>query len=470
MNTAGPTDPDHDATTAGSPETRPDDVLDTTALRREILRLAVPALLTLVAEPLFLLADTSIVGHLGTTPLAGLGVASTILGTAVGVFVFLAYATTALVSRRLGAGAEDAALAAGLDGLWLALLLGVGTGLVLGVGAPALVGLFGVDAAVAAQAVAYLQISALGVPAMLAVLALTGVLRGLQDTRTPLVAATLGFGANILLNTVLVYGAGLGIAGSAWGTVAAQTGMAVGLGIVVFRAARRHGARLRPHPGAVTRAAASGVPLLLRTLSLRAVVLLTTWVAAHYGATTLAAHQVAWTLWTFLSFALDALAIAGQALIGKALGAGDVVGTRAMTELMSRWSRGFGVVLGLALAALSPVLPWLFTTDPGVRAALTVGILVLAAGQPVAAQAFLLDGVLIGAGDARWLARVGLLLLIVYLPVVGILVAVQGPLEAAGSGAALAAIWAGFQVFMIGRAVVLTRRARQDTWLVTGLQ
>jgi len=443
--------------------------IDHGALRRDILRLAIPALLTLVAEPLFLLADTAIVGHLGTTPLAGLGVASSILATAVGLFLFLAYATTALVARRLGAGAHDAALAAGLDGLWLALLLGCATGLGLGLGAPALVSPFGSDAAVAAQAIVYLRISALGVPAMLAVLALTGVLRGLQDTRTPLIAATLGFGANIVLNVLLVYGAGLGIAGSAWGTVVAQTGMAAGLAVVVVRAAQGHGASLRPHPAAVARAAVGGVPLFLRTITLRAVVLLTTWVAAHFGATTLAAHQVAWTLWTFLSFALDALAIAGQALIGKALGAGDVAGTRAMTSLMTRWSIGFGVVLGVVLAALSPVLPWLFTTDPEVRAALTVGILVLALGQPVAAQAFLLDGVLIGAGDARWLAKLGFVLLLGYLPVVGLLLAAQAPLAQAGPGLALAAIWAGFQVFMIARALLLTRRARQDSWLVTGM-
>ncbi|GMA41844.1 MATE family efflux transporter [Mobilicoccus caccae] len=159
--------------------------LDSAATRSEVLRLAVPAFFALIAEPLFLLADTAIIGHLGTGPLAGLGVAATVLGTAVGLFVFLAYATTALVARRLGAGAHGAALAAGLDGLWLSLVLGAVVAAVLGFGARPIVGLFGSGPDVSTQAVVYLQISALGIPPMLAVLALTGVLRGLQDTRTP---------------------------------------------------------------------------------------------------------------------------------------------------------------------------------------------------------------------------------------------------------------------------------------------
>lgn len=444
--------------------------LDTVEIRRDVLRLAVPALLTLVAEPLFLLADTAIVGHLGTAPLAGLGVASTVLGTAVGLFVFLAYAATALVSRRVGAGAYGQALSAGLDGLWLALGLGAITAAGLGLLAEPIVSSFGSGPEASAHAVTYLRISALGLPPMLAVLALTGVLRGLQDTRTPLVAAVVGFGANIVLNVGLVYGAGLGIAGAAWGTVLAQTGMAVGLGLVVLRHARRHNAALRPHPRAVLRAATDGAPLFVRTVALRAVILLTTWTAAGYGDTTLAAHQIIVTLWTFLAFALDALAIAGQTLIGAALGAGDLERTRTLTRLMTRWSAGFGVILGILLAALAPVLPLLFTPDEDVRRALTIGLLVAALGQPLAAHAFLLDGVLIGAGDARWLAGAQAALLVSYLPIVGALTLLHDALAAAGPGVAIAAVWAGFLVFTALRAALLSFRARSDAWLVTGLR
>lgn len=194
-----------------------------------------PAFLALVAEPLFLLADSAIVGHLGTSALAGLGVASAVLLTAVNIFVFLAYGTTAVVARRLGAGDQRGAISAGVDGIWLALLLGtlgaVGTALF----AAPLVQVFGAGPDVAAEAVTYLRWSALGIPSMLVVLAATGVLRGLQDTRTPLVAAVVGFTANAALSLLLVHGVGWGIAGAAIGTVIAQTGMALALVLVVVR-------------------------------------------------------------------------------------------------------------------------------------------------------------------------------------------------------------------------------------------
>lgn len=204
--------------------------------------LAVPAFGALVAEPLFVMADSAIVGHLGTAQLAGLGVASALLTTAVSVFVFLAYATTAAVARRVGAGDLQAAIRQGMDGIWLALLIGATVIAVVLPSAPALVGLFGASDTAAPYATTYLRISSLGIPAMLIVLAATGVLRGLQNTKTPLYVAVSGFVANGVLNVGLVYGADLGIAGSAWGTVIAQWGMAGVYLVVVVRGARRHGA------------------------------------------------------------------------------------------------------------------------------------------------------------------------------------------------------------------------------------
>jgi putative MATE family efflux protein len=213
------------------------------AQSREILRLAVPAFLALVAEPLFLLADSAIIGHLGTAQLAGLGVASATLITAANVFVFLAYGTTSVVARQVGAGSERGALEAGIDGTWLAVGLGAATSVAVALAAEPLCRVFGASDAAIGYAATYLRISALGIPAMLVALAATGVLRGLQDTRTPLVASVAGFGANIVLNLLFVYGFGWGIAGSAWGTVIAQTGMAAGLVTVLVAHARRAEAR-----------------------------------------------------------------------------------------------------------------------------------------------------------------------------------------------------------------------------------
>jgi putative MATE family efflux protein len=441
--------------------------------RREILRLAVPAFLALVAEPLFLLGDSAIIGHLGTTELAGLGVASAALITAANIFVFLAYGTTSIVARHLGAGSERAAVTAGIDGTWLAIAIGLVTGALVATYATPLCALFGASPAALEQAVIYLRVSALGIPAMLVALAVTGVLRGLQDTKTPLIASVVGFSANIGLNLLFVYGMHLGIAGSALGTVLAQSGMATALVLVVIHRARQLGASLRPHPGRVLRAALDGVPLLVRTLALRTVLLVTAWVAAGLGDVPLAAYQVAATIWTFLAFSLDALAIAGQALTGQALGAGDIERARSATRTMLVWGVLGGGALGILVLATHSVLPLLFTPDPAVQSVLAAALIVVGLSQPIAGFVFVLDGVLIGAGDGLWLAVAQVVLLALYLPLI-LVVRASGPslLAAAdtvtGQEHAMTALWLAFVAFMTLRGVALGWRARGDAWLVTG--
>ena len=433
---------------------------------REILRLAVPAFLALVSEPLFLLADAAIVGHLGTAPLAGLGIAAAVLQTVVGLCIFLAYGTTAGVARRRGAGDLRGALAQGVDGLWLAAGIGVVVTILGVLLADPVVHLFGASESVTDPAATYLRIAFLGTTPLLLMLAATGVLRGLQDTRTPLVVAVGGNALNVVLNLVLVYPAGMGIAGSALGSVLAQAASAAAFLVVVTRAARAHDASLRPDLPGIRAAGRAGVPLVVRTLTLRAALLLTTYVVtlAATGAreqeVDLATHQLAMTLWTFLAFVLDAIAIAAQALTGRALGAGDVTAVRETTTRMVRWGALSGVATGLLLAAASPVLGALFTGDGDVRDLLVPVLLVAALGQPVAGVVFVLDGVLIGAGDGGYLARAGLVTLVAYAPVALLCAAVS---------AGLVAVWVSFAaVFMGARLVVLVHRARGDAWLVTG--
>lgn len=442
------------------------------AQHREVLRLAVPAFLALVAEPLFLLTDSAIVGRLGVEPLAGLGIASAVLLTAANVFVFLAYGTTAVVARRLGAGDRGGALSAGIDGTWLAIGLGAVTAAAVALAAGPLCRLFGASDAALGEATTYLRVSAFGIPGMLVVLATTGVLRGLQDTVTPLAVAVGGFGTNAVLSLWFVHGLGWGIAGSAWGTVIAQTGMAVVLVTVLVRHAGRDAVPLRAHPGRVLAAARGGIPLLVRTLALRAVLVVTTWVAAGLGDVPLAAYQVTATVWTFLAFALDAIAIAAQALTGRRLGAGDVEGTRAATALMVRWGLLAGVVLGLVVLLARPWLGPLFSPDDAVQAAIAAGLLVVALGQPLSGYVFVVDGVLIGAGDGRWLARAMLLTLLAYLPVVlAVHAAGDWLLEGGtrtGQANALVWLWLAFTAFMAVRATLMWLRVRTDRWMVTG--
>ncbi|GHH38444.1 MATE family efflux transporter [Streptomyces candidus] len=426
---------------------------------REIVALALPAFGALVAEPLFLMADSAIVGHLGTPQLAGLGVASALLTTAVSIFVFLAYATTAAVSRRVGAGDLASAIRQGMDGIWLALLLGTAVIAAVLPAAPGLIDLFGASDTAAPYAVTYLRISSLGIPAMLIVLAATGVLRGLQDTRTPLYVAIGGFAANGILNVLLVYGFGLGIAGSAWGTVVAQWAMAAVYLVVVVRGARRHGASLRPDAAGIRASARAGAPLLVRTLSLRAVLLITTAVAARLGDADVAAHQIILTLWSLLAFGLDAIAIAGQSLIGRYLGAGDEVGARAACRRMVEWGIAAGVVLGIMVAASRPLFMPLFTSDQLVRNALLPALLVVAVCQPISGVVYVLDGVLMGAGDGPYLAWAMLATLAVFAPMA---------LLVPKLGGGLTALWWAMVLMMVVRMATLWWRTRSGRWIVTG--
>ncbi|MDO0913492.1 MATE family efflux transporter [Streptomyces sp. DT2A-34] len=426
---------------------------------REIVALAVPAFGALVAEPLFVMADSAIVGHLGTAQLAGLGVASALLMTGVSVFVFLAYATTAAVARRVGAGDLQAAIRQGMDGIWLALLLGAAVIAVLLPTAPYLVELFGASDTAAPYATTYLRISALGIPAMLVVLAATGVLRGLQDTKTPLYVAVAGFVANAALNAGLVYGADLGIAGSAWGTVIAQCGMAAAYLVVVVRGARKHDASLRPDAAGIRASAQAGVPLLVRTLSLRAILMIATAVAARLGDADIAAHQIVLSLWSLLAFALDAIAIAGQAIIGRYLGADDTEGARAACRRMVEWGIAAGVVLGLLVVLARPLFLPLFTSDTVVKETALPALLMVALSQPICGVVFILDGVLMGAGDGPYLAWAMVLTLAVFTPVA---------LLVPAFGGGLTTVWAAMTLMMTVRMLTLWARTRSGRWIVTG--
>ncbi|MFE2218891.1 MATE family efflux transporter [Streptomyces canus] len=426
---------------------------------REIVALAVPAFGALVAEPLFVMVDSAIVGHLGTAQLAGLGIASALLTTAVSVFVFLAYGTTAAVARRVGAGDLQAAIRQGMDGIWLALLLGAAVIAVVLPTAPSIVELFGASDTAAPYATTYLRISALGIPAMLVVLASTGVLRGLQDTKTPLYVAIAGFVANAVLNAGLVYGADLGIAGSAWGTVIAQCGMAAAYLVVVVRGARRHGAFLRPDASGIRASAQAGVPLLVRTLSLRAILMIATAVAARLGDADIAAHQIILSLWSLLAFALDAIAIAGQAIIGRYLGADDTDGARQACRRMVEWGIAVGVALGVLVVLSRPLFLPLFTGDSTVKGAALPALVIVALSQPICGVVFVLDGVLMGAGDGPYLAKAMILTLVVFAPVALLVPALGG---------GLTALWAAMTLMMTVRMLTLWLRSRSGRWLVTG--
>ncbi|MFD0800442.1 MATE family efflux transporter [Streptomonospora algeriensis] len=431
---------------------------------REIFRLAVPTFFALVSEPLFLLSDTAIVGTLGTAPLGGLGVAGQVLMTLANLCIFLAYGTTSAVARRFGAGEVAAGLRSGIDGLWLALIIGAA---VLALGYPAapwLVQALGASPEVAPHALTYLRISLLSTPGLLLIMAGTGVLRGLQDATTPLVVAVGANLANIGLAALLVLALDWGIAGSAWATVAAQNAGAAVYVAVVLRAARRRGVSPAPSADGLRSAAGAGAALFVRTVSLRVVLIVCTAVAARLGNPEIAAHQVATQIWSLLVFAMDAIAIAGQAIIGRYLGASNAAGARAATRRMIEWGVLAGLLFTVAVFAVRPWTPLLFTDDPQVHRLLLGALVVVALMQPLSGVVMVLDGILMGAGDQRYLAWASFWTMLVFLPCAA---AVRYGFSA-DSDPGLVALWCAFAVWMAARGVTLGLRARGDAWLVIG--
>jgi putative MATE family efflux protein len=427
---------------------------------RSILRLAVPTLGALVAQPLFVLGDSAVVARLGPAPLAGLGIAATVVTTVTALCIFLAYGTTAAVARLVGAGRRRDALHQGIDGLWLGVGLGVVLAVVLAATAPWIVGVFDAAPDVDAAATTYLRISALGMPALLLTLAATGVLRGLQDVRTPLVVSVVAAAVNLGLNIWLVLVLELGIAGSAWGTVIVETLAALTYLAVIARGVRRESARLRPDTAGVRASARAAAPLVVRVAAIRLVTVVALAVAAGLGTEELAAYQLVFAVYGLVSLALDALAIAGQTLVGQGLGAGDRDDVRRIERRLLQWGWGSGVAAAAALAALTPFLVPVLTPDEPVQDVLLPALLALAVLLVPAGPAFTLDGVLLGAGDFRWLARqqvISTMIGVLALVAVGVL------------GGGLVALWAGaLTVWMVARLVLLQRRASGTAWMVAG--
>ncbi|HCB37630.1 MAG TPA: MATE family efflux transporter [Acidimicrobiaceae bacterium] len=427
---------------------------------RAILTLAVPALGALVSEPLYVLTDTAIVGRLGTDQLAGLALAAAVLVSLHAVFIFLAYGTTGIVGRLLGSGGETQAAAQGVQALWLALVLGSAVAVVVAVFAPTLLGLFGAEPAVESFGVTYLRISLVGLPAQFVVLAGNGFLRGMQNTVTPLALAVGAAVVNLVVELWMVFGLDMGIAGSAWSTVVAQLGAAAVYCVVVGRAARARGASLLPRVAGLARYARVGLLLLVRTSALRGAFLLAVFVAAGMGTVEVAAHQIALEVWGFMALSLDAVAIAGQALVARALGAGDTATARAAGRRMVGLSIQVGVVLGAAVAASAVGLATLFSNDVAVTSLTTFLLFAAAAMQPLNAVAFALDGVLIGAGDLAFLAKAMVGAFVVFA-VCAVAVAV--------AGLGLGWLWVAIAVFMAARAAPLARRFSVGDWLRTGV-
>jgi MATE family, multidrug efflux pump len=424
------------------------------SLDREVFALALPALGALAAEPLYVLVDTAIVGHLGTTQLAALAIAATVLSTAFTLFNFLTYGTTAQVARLHGAGRDRDAALLGSQALWLALAIGALLLVLLAALAVPAVALMGGEDEVAEGAVTYLRIAALGAPFFMLASAGQGFLRGIGDLRTPLLILVAAHAVNVVLELLFVYGFDWDLAGSAWGTVIAQAGM----GLAFVEVQRRAGFE-PPVLARIRSLMRIGGEIAVRTSALLGSFLVASAVLARVGAASLAAHQIAFQLFVFLALVLDALAIAAQVLVGRLLGAGDAARARAAAVRVILWSvvvaSGFGVVL----LALGGVIPEVFTDDPLVVDRAQEIWWLFAALMPLNGLVFALDGILIGAGDTRFLMWGMLSAAALYVPVA---------LLALDQGWGIVGVWCGLAGLIGVRALTCGLRFLGSRWVLTG--
>ena len=423
---------------------------------RRIAALAVPALATVAVEPLYTLVDTGIVGRLGTAPLGGLALAAVVLNASFWVFNFLSFGTTSRVAFLTGAGDDRAAAEVASQGLWLCACIGIPVGLLLFGAAHTVGALLGGHAGILRAATTYLRISAAGMPFILVSLVGNGYLRGLSDTRTPLRVVLVANIVNVVLELLLVYVAHLGIAGSAWGTVVAQVLAAAWFALLIARRVAATGAGLRPLPGEMRRLVVVGRHLFVRTGALLTTLTLATSVAARVGPSTLGAHQIALQVWLFLTLAFDALAIPAQALTGTMLGAGEVAEARAYSARLLRLGIFFGFLVAGVLAASSPVLPDAFTADPRVASRATAALVVVGILQVPGAVLWVLDGVLMGASDFRFLQVGTISALLAFVPV-GAAVLVWRRLGIVG-------IWLGLSLWLLVRLTINHARYAGARW------
>ena len=427
---------------------------------RQIAQLALPALGVLAAEPLYLLFDTAVVGRLGALSLAGLAIGGLILGMVGSQLTFLSYGTTARSARYFGADDLASAVTEGVQATWLGLGLGVLIVVVVQAAAVPLVAAIAGSADIAHAALPWLRIAILGAPAILVSLAGNGWLRGVQDTVRPLRYAVTGFGLSALLCPLLVYGwlglPRLELAGSAVANLAGQWLAALLFG----RALLPERVPLRPNRAVLRAQVVMGRDLVVRTLAFQACFVSAAAVAARFGAAAVAAHQVVLQLWSFLALVLDSLAIAAQALVGAALGAGDAPRARAVARRVTAWSAVAAGALSALFAVGSSVLPELFTDDSSVLAAIGIPWWFLVAQLPFAGIVFALDGVLLGAGDVAFMRTATVVSALVgFLPLTWLSLVF---------GWGLAGIWSGLSMFIVLRLIFVGWRAASGRWAVTG--
>ncbi len=454
------------------------------SIDKALISLSLPLLSTLLIEPLLVMADTFMIGRIGTAELAGLSLAATILSTVIGCCIFLAYSTTTSTAQLIGANQNQKALQYGIDALWVAGGLGIGLALALSLTSNTLLPVFTSNQEVIFHAQQYLQISALGIPGMLISLATSGILRGFSLPKIPLIISTIGALLNVPLNIIFIYGCDLGVAGAALGTALAQNFIAIFLIRAVIKLhIPSYKIRWFCTSAGVLRITKHSLPLFWRTIYLRLALLLQVATAAAFGADFLASNQILMATWNFAAYGLDALAGAAQILIGQSLGkyqslicthttkqqqVSSTEVTNALNDVQAildrclRWGWWSGVIIGISFVPLSFVLPQLFSLNPLVQNITNISLWILGLGMPLASLSYLLDGILIGANDTRKLAKYMKYALLTFTPLASLLYVFASALNTNG----FYLLWLSYCIGFMGvRSYTMLQRIKNPAWM-----
>ena len=416
---------------------------------RRIFGLALPALGVLAAMPLYLLLDTAVVGRLGATALAALGAAATVQSVVTTQLTFLSYGTTARSARFYGRGDRQAAVAEGVQATWVALGVGAILMALMWVFAGGIARFMTGSEDVARLAAEWLRVAALAIPLTLVEMAGNGWMRGVQDTRKPLLFTLAGLIPGAIAVPIFVY---------FWGILGSAAATVLGMGIIAAcflrELHREHEGDWRPDRGVIGKQLVLGRDLIVRSLAFQVAMLSATAVVGRFGTAPLAAHQIMTQLWNFLTLVLDSLAIAAQTLIGAALGAGH--SAKRVGQRILGYSAGFAVALAVVFAVGASLIPRIFTQDSAVLDAVARPWWVMVAMVIAGGVLFALDGVLLGAGDAAFLRTLTFASVILgYLPGVFLAYALDW---------GLTGVWAGLAAFIALRTVGVVYRFKSMKW------
>ncbi len=373
---------------------------------RTFFALWIPVLFSMIAEPLTGLVDTAFIARLGSEALAALGVGTVVLTGGLWLFNFLSVGSQTEVSQASGEKNVERGRHIGSLAVFLALIIGSVLGILIMLFAPALATLMGATDEILSYAVTYIQIRAFGGPAVLITMTSFGILYGLTDMRSPLVIALLINGMNILLDYLLIFGIGpfppMGIAGAALASTLSQW---TGMFLCCFIVQRKLGFTTKINIADIKKLFTIGGDMIMRTGSLLLFLLLATRSATRLGPESGAAHQAIRQVWVFTALFLDATAITSQSLIGYFYGSGAIGNARKVCLLVCQWSLLIGIILMLLMFTGAGYIASLLVP----ASALTLfspAWIICAIFQPIAALAFVTDGIHWGTGDFRYLRNV----------------------------------------------------------------